>query len=97
MGGLQARREPSRIVMSSPRLLDRQKAVVVDAGIHARTGIEVGGRRMNRGGFSWWRLFGVSAFKSRVSREFGIPLTRTGRRQKLGSVILRLLGLERWV
>jgi len=52
---------------------------------------------MNRGGFSWWRLFGVSAFKTRASRQIGIPLTRTGRRQKLGSLILRLLGLDRWV
>jgi hypothetical protein len=52
---------------------------------------------MNRGGFSWWRLFGVTALKSRVSRKIGIPLTRTGRRQKLGSLILRLLGLNRWV
>jgi hypothetical protein len=52
---------------------------------------------MNRGGFSWWRFFGVSAFKSRVSRRIGIPLTRTGRRQKLGSLILRLLGVDKWV
>ena len=51
---------------------------------------------MNRGGFSWWRLFGVSAFKARLSREIGIPLTRSGRRQKLGSLILRFLGLDRW-
>jgi hypothetical protein len=52
---------------------------------------------VNRGGFSWWRFLGVSAFKTRVSRRIGIPLTRTGRRQKLGSLILRLLGLDRWV
>ena len=44
---------------------------------------------------SWWRFLGVSAFKTRVARRIGIPLTRTGRRQKLGSLILRLLGLER--
>jgi hypothetical protein len=50
---------------------------------------------MNRGGFSWRRFFGISAFKGRVSRQIGIPLTRSGRRQKLGSLILRLLGLER--
>jgi hypothetical protein len=50
---------------------------------------------MNRGGFSWWRFLGVSAFKAQVSRRIGIPLTRTGRRQKLGSLILRLLGLDR--
>jgi hypothetical protein len=52
---------------------------------------------MNRGGFSWWRFFGVSAFKGRVSRQIGIPLTRSGRRQKLGSLILRLLGIDKWL
>jgi hypothetical protein len=52
---------------------------------------------MNRGGFSWRRFVGVSALKARFSRQIGIPLTRTGRRQKLGSLILRLLGLDRWV
>ena len=39
---------------------------------------------MNRGGFSWRRFLGVSAFKARVSRRIGIPLIRAGRRQKLG-------------
>jgi len=52
---------------------------------------------MNRGGFSWRRFFGVSALKSRVSRQIGIPLTRSGRRQKLGFLILRLLGLDKWL
>lgn len=52
---------------------------------------------MNRGGFSWRRLFGISAFKSHLSRQIGIPLTRSGRRQKIGSLILRLLGLEKWL
>jgi hypothetical protein len=52
---------------------------------------------MNRGGFSWRRFFGLSAFKTRVARQIGIPLTRNGRRQKLGSLILRLLGLDRWL
>ncbi len=40
---------------------------------------------MNRGGFSWKRLLGVSAAKSRVSRKIGIPLTRSGRQRKLGA------------
>lgn len=48
---------------------------------------------MNFGGFSIWRLLGVSAFKSRLSRLTGIPLTRSGRERKLGAFILRLLGL----
>lgn len=39
---------------------------------------------MNRGGFSWSRLLGISAAKGRVSRKIGIPLTRSGRQRKLG-------------
>lgn len=52
---------------------------------------------MNRGGFSWRRFFGLSTLKTRVSRRIGIPLTRSGRRQKIGSLILRLLGLDKWL
>jgi hypothetical protein len=37
---------------------------------------------MNLRGFSIWRFLGVSAFKSRVSRTIGIPLTKSGRRRK---------------
>jgi hypothetical protein len=40
---------------------------------------------MNLGGFSWKRLLGVSAAKSRISRKIGIPLTRSGRQRKLGA------------
>ena len=53
---------------------------------------------MNRGGFSWKRLIGISAAKARLSRKIGIPLTRSGRQRKLGAlvekVILRLIGLK---
>jgi len=52
---------------------------------------------MNRGGFSWRRLFGLSTLKMRISRQIGIALTRSGRRQRLGSLILRLLGLDKWL
>jgi hypothetical protein len=45
---------------------------------------------MNLGGFSWRRLLGVSAAKSRVSRVIGIPLTRSGRQRKIG----RMLGIR---
>ena len=41
----------------------------------------------NRGGFSWKRLSGVSAAKSRISRRTGIPLTRSGRQRKIGRMI----------
>lgn len=53
---------------------------------------------MNRGGFSWSRFLGISAFKARVSRRIGIPLTRSGRQRKLGAVvekaILKILGIK---
>jgi len=40
---------------------------------------------MSFGGFSWKRLLGISAAKSRISRSIGIPLTRSGRQRKLGA------------
>src|SRR4051812_28430555 len=42
---------------------------------------------MGFGGFSWKRALGISAAKSRLSRQIGIPLTRSGRQQKLGRMI----------
>jgi len=47
---------------------------------------------MNRGGFSWKRLVGISAFKSRVSRKIGIPLTASSRRRKLGASVFNAVG-----
>jgi hypothetical protein len=42
---------------------------------------------MNRGGFSWKRFLGISAAKSRLSRQIGIPLTRSGRQRKMGAML----------
>jgi len=42
---------------------------------------------MNKGGFSWKRLTGITKIKSSISRSIGIPLTRSGRQRKLGSAI----------
>lgn len=47
--------------------------------------------KMNRGGFSWRRFFGVSAFKARISRQIGIPLTQSGRQRKIGALVERLI------
>jgi hypothetical protein len=47
--------------------------------------------RINRGGFSWWRFFGISQAKGRISRRIGIPLSRSGRERKLGALILRFI------
>lgn len=41
---------------------------------------------MNKGGFSWKRLSGYSAAKSRVSRSIGVPLTKSGRQRKIGRI-----------
>ncbi len=53
---------------------------------------------MNKGGFSWKRLVGISAAKARISRKIGIPLTRSGRQRKLGALIekflLKILGIK---
>ena len=42
---------------------------------------------MNKGGFSWKKLSGVSAAKSKVSRKIGVPLTKSGRNQKVGRAV----------
>jgi len=42
---------------------------------------------MNIGGFSWKRLLGITAFKSRISRKVGIPFTKTGRERKVGAAL----------
>ena len=42
---------------------------------------------MNRGGFSWNRFLGITRAKQRLSRQIGIPLTRSGRQRKIGAMI----------
>ena len=44
---------------------------------------------MNKGGFSWRRLIGISAAKARISRRIGIPLSRSGRYMKVGRIVTR--------
>ena len=46
---------------------------------------------MNRGGFSWKRLFGISAFKAKISRRIGIPLTKSGRQRKIGAMVEKFI------
>lgn len=42
---------------------------------------------MNKGGFSWKRLTGISGAKSRISRATGVPFTRSGRQRKIGRAV----------
>ncbi|MCE2734895.1 MAG: hypothetical protein ACK45J_09115 [Acidimicrobiaceae bacterium] len=37
--------------------------------------------------FSWKRALGITAAKRKISRKTGIPLTRSGRRSKLGKIL----------
>jgi hypothetical protein len=63
---------------------------------------------MNRGGFSWNRLLGISQAKARLSRKIGIPLTKSGRERKLGAMLgclvpvlvvgmILVLGISMWI
>jgi hypothetical protein len=42
---------------------------------------------VNKGGFSWKRATGISRLKSSISRQTGIPLTKSGRQQKIGRYV----------
>lgn len=44
----------------------------------------------NKGGFSWKRALGITKAKQKISRATGIPLTKSGRQRKAGSLILKL-------
>ena len=46
---------------------------------------------MNKGGFSLAKLLGISAQKAKVSKAIGVPLTKSGRNQKIGSMIMKAL------
>lgn len=41
--------------------------------------------------FSWKRAIGLSAFKGRISRRIGIPLTQSGRERKAGRLLFKLV------
>jgi len=45
------------------------------------------GRRRGMPGFSWKRASGLSAAKSKLSRQIGVPLTRAGRQRKMGKAL----------
>lgn len=43
---------------------------------------------MNKGGFSWKRLTGVTKIKQKISRKTGVPLTKSGRQRKIGKMVM---------
>ena len=46
---------------------------------------------MNMGGFSWKRLLGISALKSKFARETGIPTTKSTVERRIGKAVLDIL------
>jgi hypothetical protein len=44
---------------------------------------------MGFGGFSWKRAVGITRIKQSVSRKTGVPLTKSGRQRKVGSIFWR--------
>lgn len=44
--------------------------------------------------FSWKRALGITAAKRKIAKATGIPTTKSGRRQKLGRMILRMFGIK---
>ena len=45
---------------------------------------------MNKGGFSWKTLFGITQLKRRISRKTGIPMSKTGMEAKIGRAVINL-------
>lgn len=41
--------------------------------------------------FSWKRALGISALRSNIARKTGIPTTKSGRNQKIGRFLTKLL------
>ncbi len=43
---------------------------------------------MNKGGFSWKRLVGITRVKQNFARKTGMPTTKNGLERKIGGMIL---------
>ena len=41
--------------------------------------------------FSWKRALGISQFKQKVSRETGIPMSKSGLERKVGSTLIKMI------
>ena len=50
---------------------------------------------MTKGGFSWKGFLGITKYKQRISRKTGIPFSRSSLERKIGSYILKLIGLKK--
>lgn len=46
---------------------------------------------MNRGGFSWKTLLGITSMKRKVSRTTGIPMSKSGMEAKIGRLLVKVV------
>ena len=43
---------------------------------------------MNRGGFSWKTLLGITGLKRKIARKTGVPMTKSGIERKVGAAVI---------
>ncbi|MDY3297501.1 hypothetical protein [Selenomonas sp.] len=46
---------------------------------------------MNKGGFSWKRLLGITAAKQNFARKTGIPTSKSGLYNKIGRMVVQAI------
>lgn len=46
---------------------------------------------MNKGGFSWKTLLGITQLKRKISRKTGIPMSKTGTEAKIGRAVINFI------
>lgn len=46
---------------------------------------------MNKGGFSWKTLLGITQVKRNISRTTGIPMSKSGLEAKVGRTVLNFI------
>ena len=43
---------------------------------------------MNRGGFSWKTLLGITGLNRKIARKTGVPMTKSGIERKVGAAVI---------
>ena len=77
-------------------------SILEGVGLAIPIGVQMSRRRGLPGlSFSWKRALGVSQAQARLSRQIGIPLSRSGRQRKIGRSLgccwLLLVPVAGWV
>lgn len=45
---------------------------------------------MNKGGFSWKRVLGITSAKRKIAKATGIPTTKQGRKRKAQNILWKM-------